>query len=567
MNRGTTLLGFFLVSVALVLGCEDTPGDPRGPMPSDASTWHVDAGDAGSALTVLSTTPGPGSAGADVLSPLAVTFSEDLEPSTVTEATLTLLHGDLPVDGAVDVQGQVATFTPARRLALLGHYTATVSAGVRGASGATLASSHAWSFTTRDGAWGAGEHVHRQVEGPAASPRLALDSHGRLLAVWVQPEGRRQDLWFSRYTPGVGWEPTSAVDATLDGTSNAPELVAGADGSMVAVWVQQRGAASLMFSRYLPGQGWALPAPVDSRNGGDVTVLQLAGDDLGRVLAVWSQFDLDSFSENLWSARYTPGEGWSRAERIDIDVETFPGDTWELDVAMSGAGEAVATWSRFDGSQSTAWARHYSHGAGWSEPERLDDALADTTAPTVDVAADGTALLAWLRLEDGRQTLQGRRYVPGVGWDLPLAIDADLVGHSIDPQVRFDAAGNAVVVWSQFDGAHNSILANHYTAGAGWGQALVLETHDAGSARTPQLAVDARGHAVAVWEEEHGPLSRIAASRYVAGRGWSPATHLDTGCGGSGTRPQVALSTGGHAMAVWSSLSEGAAAVCGNAFE
>ncbi|MFP2933331.1 Ig-like domain-containing protein [Pyxidicoccus sp. 3LG] len=567
MNRGTTLLGFFALSAALSLGCEDSAGAVTAPRPWDASAWSVDAGDAGTALTVLSTTPGPGSSGADVLSPVAVTFSEDVMSSSVTTATFTLKHGDVPVPGAVDVLGPVATFTPDHRLMLLGRYTATVSTGVRGASGARMVRRHAWSFTARDGAWGAGEHVHRQVEGPAASPRLVLDASGRMMAVWVQAEGRRRDLWYSIYVPGVGWTNAGPVDSTLEGTSSSPALVAGADGTVVAVWVQQRGAATLMFSRYVPGTGWALPAPVDSSNGGDATVLQLASDGGGQVLAVWSQFDVDTFTENLWSARYVPGAGWSRAQRIDVDVDDFPGDTWELGVAMNAAGDAMATWSRFDGSRSTAWARRYVAGTGWEEPERLDEDSADATAPAVAVAADGTALLVWLQLEGGRLALWSRGYVPGEGWDGSLQVDANLVGHSIEPQVRFDASGNAVVVWSQFDGAHNSILTNRYDVGNGWGSAHLLETHDAGSARSARLAVDARGHAVAVWEEEHGSVSRIGASRYVVGRGWSAASNIDTGCAGSGNSPQVVLGTHGHAMAIWPSIAEGATAVCGNAFE
>ncbi|TPW09101.1 MAG: hypothetical protein FD130_2655, partial [Halothiobacillaceae bacterium] len=53
-----------------------------------------------------------------------------------------------------------------------------------------------------------------------------------------------------------------------------------------------------------------------------------------------------------------------------------------------------------------------------------------------------------------------------------------------------------------------------YTAGAGWGVAGLIETDNAGSASSPQVAIDANGNALAVWHQSDGTRYNIWANRY-----------------------------------------------------
>ena len=47
--------------------------------------------------------------------------------------------------------------------------------------------------------------------------------------------------------------------------------------------------------------------------------------------------------------------------------------------------------------------------------------------------------------------------------------------------------------------AHDSIWANRYTAGTGWGTRTLIDTDNAIEADEPQIAIDASGNALAVW--------------------------------------------------------------------
>ena len=69
-------------------------------------------------------------------------------------------------------------------------------------------------------------------------------------------------------------------------------------------------------------------------------------------------------------------------------------------------------------------------------------------------------------------------------------------------------------MWAQFDGTRNNIWANRYTAGTGWGTAALIETNNAGSADSPQVAINANGNALAVWRQSDGTRDNIWANRY-----------------------------------------------------
>jgi len=100
-------------------------------------------------------------------------------------------------------------------------------------------------------------------------------------------------------------------------------------------------------------------------------------------------------------------------------------------------------------------------------------------------------------------------------WGTAALIETDNAGGAINPQVAFDASGNAVVVWQQSDGTRYNIWSNRYTASTGlWGTAALIETDNAGDANNPQVAIDASGNALAVWSQSDGTRYNIWSNMY-----------------------------------------------------
>lgn len=82
---------------------------------------------------------------------LSATFSEALDPVTVTTNTFRLSSGATLVPGVVTYAGETATFTPTSALAESASYTAQLTDEITDEAGNPLDASYSWSFTTSAG--------------------------------------------------------------------------------------------------------------------------------------------------------------------------------------------------------------------------------------------------------------------------------------------------------------------------------------------------------------------------------------------------------------------------------
>jgi hypothetical protein len=98
---------------------------------------------------VVSTVPANGATAVTVNTGISATFSEPMDPATVTAATFTLAGpGASPVAGTVSYSGSTATFTPKTVLATGTLYMATITSGAKNAAGTGLAGNFVWTYTT-----------------------------------------------------------------------------------------------------------------------------------------------------------------------------------------------------------------------------------------------------------------------------------------------------------------------------------------------------------------------------------------------------------------------------------
>ncbi|MBL0313490.1 MAG: hypothetical protein IPP78_12415 [Holophagaceae bacterium] len=141
---------------------------------------------------------------------------------------------------------------------------------------------------------------------------------------------------------------------------------------------------------------------------------------------------------------------------------------------------------------------------------------------------------------------------PPKAWGTAGLIETNNAGSATSPQIAMDASGNALSVWSQYDGARNNIWANRYTAGTGWGTPTLIETDNAGYADEPKISMNANGNALSVWAQHDGTRYNIWANRYTAGAGWGTAELIETDNTGDASEAKIAIDPNGNALAVWS---------------
>ncbi len=99
--------------------------------------------------TVVATNPSNGASAVATNRTITVTFSEAMDPSSVSATTI-LLKDKLnnAISGSITYSNRIATFSPSSSLLGNTNYTVTVTTGVRDVAGNPLATPLTWNFTT-----------------------------------------------------------------------------------------------------------------------------------------------------------------------------------------------------------------------------------------------------------------------------------------------------------------------------------------------------------------------------------------------------------------------------------
>jgi hypothetical protein len=220
---------------------------------------------------------------------------------------------------------------------------------------------------------------------------------------------------------------------------------------------------------------------------------------------------------------------------------------------VDAQGNAIAVWVRSNGTRLDIWSNRYMPSAGWGAAARIEtEDEGDARNPQVAVDAQGNAVAVWEQSDGTRLDIWSNRYTPSNGWGSAGRIETEDEGDASSPQVGVDAKGNAIAVWEQFDGARYGIWSNRYTPTNGWGTAEPITPNDATDALEPRVAVDPRGDAVSVWRQSGTTGDGIWSNRYTPSAGWGSAERIDSNHPGARIAPRVGIDANGNAIAVWS---------------
>ena len=136
-----------LYTATINTGAQDVAGDAL----AANYNWSFKTGPASPTPTVIATNPVNTATGVPINQAASATFSEAINPATVTTSTFEISGpGGVAVAGTVTyaAPGSVATFTPSVPLAPSTLFTATITTGVMDLSGNALATNYVWTFTT-----------------------------------------------------------------------------------------------------------------------------------------------------------------------------------------------------------------------------------------------------------------------------------------------------------------------------------------------------------------------------------------------------------------------------------
>ena len=148
--------------------------------------------------------------------------------------------------------------------------------------------------------------------------------------------------------------------------------------------------------------------------------------------------------------------------------------------------------------------------------------------------------------------VQASTKAAGGAWEPP--VDLSSPGEdSLEPRMAMNAAGHAVAVWVRF-GSQPTVQAASRSPQGNWGEPVDISVPDYGGPSDLDVAIDPAGNAVVVWTR----LNYDKSSSYVieavtkqAGGQWTPQVELSE-AGNNAWGPRLAVDETGHIVAVWS---------------
>ena len=262
-----------------------------------------------------------------------------------------------------------------------------------------------------------------------------------------------------------------------------------------------------------------------------------------------------ALDETNWS--FTTRDGsWMPGGRSIEDTDTSVGAP---QIAVDPDGNAIAVWSQRDAQNqniSSIWANSYVPGDGWGAANLIEaDNVVDARDPQIAMDASGNAIAVWTQWNGATTTVWSNRYVPVNGWGNAVMIETIGSGSPDTPQIAMDANGNGIAVWMQWSSdATRGIWANRNVAGNWSGATQIVPVADIADVYGLRIVADSVGNAIAVWSlyDDDLFIENVWINRYVAGAAWSGAELIETQDDGDTYDPEIAINANGDAVAVWS---------------
>lgn len=407
-------------------------------------------------------------------------------------------------------------------------------------------------------------------------PQVAVDKNGNSVAVWIEG-GFVTRSYIQAATLAFGsttWTtPVNLTPTTSGNYAYNPQVAVDPQGNAVAVWEFTDTIIDVVQAATLPfGATTWIPASASLSSPDAVKAFQpqVAVDCAGNAVAVWIFKKDNTAPEVIQAATLLAGTNtWIPAS---ADLSSNPsGNALEPQVAMNCHGNAVAIWRILDLSNNTSsiQASTFSFASQTWTPTSDLVPKAGIVASQPDVAIDnyGNAVAVWVYFDSINNNVIQAATLPfgSITW---IHASTDLSKPSTTqganrPQVAVDCKGNAVAVWQLTDFSNNSYVIQAASLSFGlttWSPCVNLRSpfaRDPNISPFPKIAADLFGNDIAVWEvyDPNNQTSVVqAAILPYNSTSWGEAKTISTVISNTirfHLYPAVSIGGNGMAVSVW----------------
>lgn len=458
-------------------------GDPSGDDGGDPSDDGVGG------LTIESVTPDDGATDASKTDPVVIVFSGEIEPASVTDETIEVRAGGVPVAGVFEVSGAEVSFTPDVQWHLRAAIDVVVTTDVTGPDDATLSEAAAIAFRVEDGAW---QEPALIASGVACCSQAQSNLRGDIVFPFPTADDSISVVTFDAATQTFrAAVPLETDDRAFDG----PIAALDESGNAIVAW---RGLLNstpeiIGWSRFVDGE-WSVGRTQEIDN----LINQIGLGDDGTALALWGE------AGDVVGARLGPAaSGWTQPVVLEPGASSWGARDvgGQVQVVLERGGDGL-------------FSRTLDPESGeLGDPAPIGAAGADVNYVNHVVLEDGGAIFSWWQPDDGE--IRFGRFDPETGaWS-----DGRLGDGQGGSGVCENASGSRI---GTFQTAGGTVLAAAAAPGQGFGL-----PDDLGSQTGLEYAgcfLDRFGNGHGLWAG-YG-TDRVFWSRYHADGSWDPAIEV-----------------------------------------
>jgi hypothetical protein len=333
---------------------------------------------------VVSTSPANGATNVSVAISLSVTFSEEMDPATITTDTFKLITAGNPVPGAVSYASSTAVFTPSSPLSLATLYTAKITTGARDVAGNGISSEYQWNFVTPDNTAptgsividGASEHTN-SVNVTLALP--ATDDSGVVSAMQLSNDNSTWSAWeeyaavkpwtlattggdgektvYVKFKDMTGNEssvysdtitldtgvPALAISPVNSPTNLTSQIISGTTDQDVTITAAADTWATIECSSVV---GTAWECSVTGLAEGDNTLTVKASDVAGNITSLAAVITVDSISP-IGTVSINNGDAWTNSQAVTLNVFATDNNGVVASVRFAEPGNDWSIWESY----------------------------------------------------------------------------------------------------------------------------------------------------------------------------------------------------------------------------